>query len=85
MSSDFMALGLRRVIEFGDAIVARKCKKPAEIVKAAGARERLWTGIRIYAFKPVLKLFCGLILKKRGWGGKAGIGESSAARQTRTA
>ena len=41
--------------------------QPSKRVRRQG---RVWTGIWIYAFKPLLKFFYGLILKKQGWEGR---------------
>jgi len=41
--------------------------RPSRLARNQG---RLWTGIWIYAFKPILKLFYGQILKRRGWEGR---------------
>ena len=38
--------------------------------QSAREQGRIWTGIWIYAFKPVLKLFLNRILKKQGWEGR---------------
>jgi len=41
--------------------------RPSTLARGQG---RVWTGIWIYAFKPILKLFYGLILKRQGWEGR---------------
>jgi anaerobic magnesium-protoporphyrin IX monomethyl ester cyclase len=41
--------------------------QPSERIRSQG---RFWTGIWIYAFKPMLKLFIGRSLKKYGWEGR---------------
>jgi radical SAM superfamily enzyme YgiQ (UPF0313 family) len=41
--------------------------EPSERVRSRGA---LWTGIWIYAFRPLLKIFLGRTTKKYGWEGR---------------
>ena len=41
--------------------------EPSEHVRNQG---RLWTGIWIYAFRPLMQFFLGRRLKKIGWEGR---------------